>query len=334
MKKTILVLFIFICLFSSSLFASSLASREDVKEFIDEMVSEHKMNKKSLQILFNKTKIRQDIIDLMNRPAEKVKPWYEYKKIFLTDSRVNKGLTFWKENKEVLAYAKKVYGVPEEIIVAIIGVETFYGRITGRHRVIDALSTLAFDYPKRARFFRNELKQYLILCKEQKIDPLSKKGSYAGAMGYGQFMPSSYQHYAVNFDGKGIKDIWNNTRDAIGSVANYFKQHGWLLEQPVVVAAILDAKKNKNTPDYNNRKIKPKITLKTFAAKGINSNLSSQSPDMKAALFMLEEKTGPTYWLSLNNFYVISRYNHSHMYSMVVNLLSQKLKAAYTKKAI
>jgi len=153
MIKLCLLIFLVSNLWIQSLFASSLTARQDVKKFIDEMVSEHKMNKKSLQSLFNKAVIRQDIIDLMNRPAEKVKPWYEYKKIFLTDKRIKKGVIFWKDNKDVLAYAKKIYGVPEEIIVAIIGVETFYGKIAGKHRVIDALSTLAFEYPKRASFF-------------------------------------------------------------------------------------------------------------------------------------------------------------------------------------
>ncbi len=331
MKKIGLSLFLFANLISSSLFAASLSSREDVNQFINEMVSEYKMDKGSLKTLFDKTEIRQDIVDLMSRPAERIKPWYEYKKIFLTESRLKKGVAFWQENKDALAYAKKVYGVPEEIVVAIIGVETFYGRIAGRHRVIDALSTLAFDYPKRSKFFRKELKHYLILCQEQKIDPLSLKGSYAGAMGYGQFMPSSYQHYAVDFDGQGKKDIWNNTTDAIGSVANYFKQHGWKLGKPVVVSAVVDDTKHPKLDEINNRKLKPKITLKEFSEKGYQSAMSAKFPNMKAAVFMLEEKTGPTYWLAFNNFYAISRYNHSHMYSMVVNLLSQQIKEKHSK---
>jgi len=324
-----LFLFVSSLLLMQSLYASSLSNREDVRKFIDQMVNEHQMKKNALQKLFNKVEIRQDIIDLMNRPAEKVKPWYEYKKIFLTDSRIKKGITFWKENKDVLAYAKKVYGVPEEIIVAIIGVETFYGRISGRHRVIDALSTLAFDYPKRAKFFRSELKHFLVLCKEQGIDPLSLKGSYAGAMGYGQFMPSSYQHYAVDFDGQGKKDIWNNTSDAIGSVANYFKQHGWKLDQPVITEAKFDSAKTIDTIEVNNRKLKPKSTLKDFSKQGISSDLSTKSPQLKAAIISLDEKTSPTYWLGFKNFYAISRYNHSHMYSMAVYLLSQELKEGY-----
>jgi membrane-bound lytic murein transglycosylase B len=329
MNKFFLLMFVISHLWIQSVTASTLAKRQDVNKFIDEMVSEHKMNKNTLQSLFNKTVIRQDIIGLMNRPAEKVKPWYEYKKIFLTDSRIKKGVNFWKENKDVLAYAKKVYGVPEEIIVAIIGVETFYGRITGKHRVIDALSTLAFDYPKRSTFFRKELKHYLVLCQEQKIDPLSLKGSYAGAMGFGQFMPSSYQHYAVDFDGQGIKDIWNNTSDAIGSVANYFKQHGWKLDQPVITEVIFSSDKVAESIEINNRKLKPKTSLESFSKQGINSDLTKNFPEMNAALVMLEEKSARTYWLGFKNFYAISRYNHSHMYSMAVYLLSQELKKAY-----
>ncbi len=301
-----------------------LSKRENVRQFIDKMSRQHNMDKTELRRLFDKVAISQDIIDLMNRPAEKVKPWYEYQAIFLTDKRLKQGLAFWKENRSALAYARKVYDVPQEIIVAIIGVETFYGRITGKHRVIDALSTLAFAYPKREKFFKKELEQYLLLCREQNIDPLSLKGSYAGAMGYGQFMPSSYRHYAVDFDGQGIKDIWNNPVDAIGSVANYFKQHGWIKGEPVVTSATVQSH-----PEVNNRRLKPHTRLRDFKARGIDSPLTAKYPDKKAAIFMLEEKDGPRYWLGFNNFYVISRYNHSHMYSMVVYLLSQRLKKAF-----
>jgi len=151
-------------------------------------------------------------------------------------------------------------------------------------------------------------------------------------MGYGQFMPSSYQHYAVNFDGKGKKDIWKNPSDAIGSVANYFKQHGWKLDQPVIVSAKSETAKTLDAIDINNRRLKPKTTLADFSKQGVNSDLTSQFPEMKAALVSLPEKSGPTYWLGFKNFYAISRYNHSHMYSMAVYLLSQELKTAYNAK--
>jgi len=318
---------LFLCSALSSLAqASGLDKRDDVQQFINEMVAEHGMDKKRLTKVFKQTEIRQDIIDLMNRPAEKVKPWYDYKKIFLTDSRRDKGLIFWKDNKEALAYAKKVYGVPEEYIVAIIGVETLYGRITGRHRVMDALSTLAFDYPKRAKFFRSELKHFLILTKEEGVDPLSLNGSYAGAMGLGQFMPSSYRNYAVNFDGEGKKDIWTNPTDAIGSVAHYFKRHGWQRGKLVIKAAIAEG-----NPQETNRKLKPKTTLIEFGKKGIKTKETGLDDNLKAALVVLEEQEGPTYWLGFKNFYVISRYNHSAMYSMAVHLLAQDLRQAYDK---
>lgn len=327
MKNIWRILVLSLLLFSFAGFAQTLDQRKDVQKFVNEMVKEHSFDKKQLLKLFKQTEIRQDIIDLMNRPAEKVKPWYEYKQIFLTDSRTQKGVTFWQENKEALAYARKVYGVPEEYIVAIIGVETFYGRITGRHRVMDALATLAFEYPKRAKFFRSELKHYLILTREEEVEPLSLKGSYAGAMGLGQFMPSSYRNYAVNFDGEGKKDIWTNPTDAIGSVAHYFKRHGWKKDGEVIHSA-----QAKGSPKKSNRKLKPKTTLKAFQQKGIQLKDKQLDKQLKAALVVLEEESGPTYWLGFKNFYVISRYNHSAMYSMAVHLLAQDIRNAYDRQ--
>ena len=311
------------------LYAKAIEEREDVKLFIDEMVKEDGFDASELKKYFSQIKFRQDIIDLMNKPAEKTKPWYEYKNIFLTDKRIKQGVNFWKENEGALAYAHKVFGVPEEIIVAIIGVETYYGRITGKHRVIDALFTLAFEYPARAKFFRSELKHYFRLCKEQKIDPLSLTGSYAGAMGLGQFMPSSYREYAVNFDGKDNIDIWNNRVDAIGSIANYFRRHGWKKGEPVITAVKAESTYQFNSTTDRENNLKPQLTLQEFLNKGIVSELSQSHPNEKAALIAHEEKSGYEYWLGLNNFYSITRYNHSSMYAMAVYLLSQKIKKQY-----
>ncbi|MBF0264848.1 MAG: lytic murein transglycosylase B [Gammaproteobacteria bacterium] len=258
--------------------------------------------------------------------------WHEYKQIFLTDKRIESGVKFWHENEGALAYAHKVYGVPEEVIVAIIGVETYYGRITGKHRVIDALYTLAFEYPKRAKFFRSELKHYFRLCKEQGIDPLSLTGSYAGAMGLGQFMPSSYREYAVNFDGKDNIDIWNNRVDAIGSVANYFRRHGWKKNEPVITEVTKDSSYQFNTITDRENNLKPQLTLQEFSDKGIVTELTKSHANEKASLIALEEKSGYQYWLGLNNFYSITRYNHSHMYAMSVHLLSQEIKKQFTSK--
>lgn len=209
----------------------------NVDEFIAEMTRDYGFASEQLRDLFKQAERKQAILDAISRPAERVKPWKEYRPIFLTDSRVAQGVDFWRENEAALSRAEAEYGVPAEIIVAIIGVETFYGRNTGSHRVIDALSTLGFDYPPRQPFFRQQLKEFLLLTREEQVDPLTLKGSYAGAMGLPQFMPSSFRAYAVDFDGDGHIDIWNNPTDAIGSAASYFKQHGWAAGEPVVARA-------------------------------------------------------------------------------------------------
>ena len=221
--------------------------------------------------------------------------------------------------------AQQEMGVPAEIIVAIIGVETYYGRIAGSYRVIDALSTLAFDYPRRSEFFTKELKNYLILTRDQKMDPLLLKGSYAGAMGYGQFMPSSYRSYAIDFDGDDLADIWNNPVDAIGSVANYFKAHGWTEGGQVV----LPARAESAVPDEMlsvGRALKPRFTVGEFIAAGlVPEGGADHSAEAIGVQFELED--GFEYWLGLHNFYVITRYNHSAMYAMSVYQLSQRIAA-------
>ncbi|MCL4104414.1 UNVERIFIED_CONTAM: hypothetical protein GTU68_047376 [Idotea baltica] len=253
----------------------------------------------------------------MTRPAEKTKPWYDYRKIFVTDQRTREGLAFYAKHKETFDRAESETGVPAAVILSIIGVETYYGRITGSYRVIDALSTLAFDYPKRSTFFTSELKHFLILARDQGVDPLSLKGSYAGAMGYGQFMPSSYRAYAVDFDDDGHIDIWNNPVDAIGSVANYFVQHGWKPAQDVADEAF-------------NTGLKPTKSLAQYSDMGITSAAKPMpmlDPNSMATAIQFEAEEGSEHWLGLHNFYVITRYNHSAMYAMSVHQLSQDLAA-------
>ena len=213
-------------LFSPQLIYAELSERSDVQEFISEMSTEHGFDSTELTEHFKSVKISSSILKAISRPAE-AKPWYKYRPIFLTRDRIKQGVAFLRENEATLKQAETDYGVPSEIIVAIIGVETRYGRHAGRYRVIDSLSTLGFDYPKRSKFFRSELKEFFLLAREQKLDPLTVKGSYAGAMGIPQFISSSYRHYAVDYDGDDKIDIWNNPVDAIGSVGNYFKVHGW-----------------------------------------------------------------------------------------------------------
>ncbi|MCK5382934.1 MAG: lytic murein transglycosylase, partial [Gammaproteobacteria bacterium] len=193
--------------------AGNYSEQPQVQVFIDRMVSEHNFDRDELVAVLGKAERREDILELMRKPAEKRLRWFEYRKIFLTQSRIDGGVTFWKENADLLKKASEAFGVDPQIIVAIIGVETRYGSNTGRHRVLDALATLGFDYPPRSEFFTNELEQYLILAREEDIDVLTTTGSYAGAMGYGQFIPSSYRNYAVDFDGDGKRDLWTNKAD-------------------------------------------------------------------------------------------------------------------------
>ncbi|HEY7884202.1 MAG TPA: lytic murein transglycosylase B [Cellvibrionaceae bacterium] len=323
-KCVVYVASIMMCIVALSARADYNTS-ELAQAFIERMVSEHDFERESLQELFAATEKKQGIIDAMNRPAEKTKTWAEYQTIFLRDNRIDGGVSFWQENAEALAHAEREFGVPAEYIVAIIGVETLYGRITGSHRVIDALSTLAFDFPRRSPFFTRELEHYLLLTREYAQDPLSHKGSYAGAMGYGQFMPSSFRSYAVDFDGDDLPDIWNNTTDAIGSVANYFARHGWQTGAQVVVRA--RPVEGFNDDDLNSIQ-KPTVSLKSWKQQGLTP-IEPLQESLVASALELEGKHGIEYWLGFNNFYVITRYNRSPMYALAVHQLAQTI---YEKK--
>ena len=314
---------------SSANSSASYLDHPDAKAFAERMVSEHGFDRTYVDSLLQQASKQQSIIDAMTRPAEKVKPWKDYRKIFIQEKRINQGVKFWTENRETLKRASEQYNVAPEVIVAIIGVETFYGRIKGSYRVIDALSTLSFDYPKRSKFFTKQLEHFLLLSKEQGQDPLALKGSYAGAMGYGQFIPSSYRSYAVDFDGDGFADIWNNTTDAIGSVANYFARHGWVKDGDVVTRARITENYDDDLLSSLLNKLKLKATLDELSAMGLAPvNSVGDKPlagDMKALPFRLEAEQGEEFWLGLKNFYVITRYNHSRMYAMAVHELSQKI---------
>jgi membrane-bound lytic murein transglycosylase B len=322
-----LVIFLFSCLWATlSCAADTYESNPAALAIVDELVREEGFDRDELMRVFANAERQESILEAIARPAEKVKPWYEYRAIFLTDKRVNEGLAFFDEHAETLARAEESFGVPAEMIVAVIGVETLYGRITGSYRVIDALSTLAFDYPRRSPFFTGELKNYLRLTRQQGFDPLTLKGSYAGAMGYGQFMPSSYLGYAVDFDGDGVIDIWNNPVDAIGSVANYFKLHGWTEGAPVVYAADAAADAPGDWFVSSRKDLKPVRTVGQFVEAGIVPRADLDSTAMATAM-KFELENGYEYWLGLHNFYVITRYNHSAMYAMSVYQLSQRLAA-------
>jgi membrane-bound lytic murein transglycosylase B len=295
-------------------------------ELVDQLVEEEDFDRAQLLLVFASAQRQESILTAIARPAEKSKPWYEYREIFLNDKRLEQGVEFYREHRATLERAERETGVPAEIIVAIIGVETYYGRNAGSYRVIDALSTLAFDYPPRSEFFTGELKSYLILTRDQGFDPLALKGSYAGAMGYGQFMPSSYLGYAVDFDGDGVEDIWNNPVDAIGSVANYFKGHGWRKGETVVVGATANGQLPADWFVQGRKNLEPAHTVAEFAKAGLKPT-APVDPEAMATAMKFELKDGYEYWLGLHNFYVITRYNHSAMYAMSVYELSRRIAA-------
>lgn len=308
----------------NSLATADYTQHAEAIKFIDEMKASHQFTEEELNVWIKSAEKKQNILDAIARPAEKAKPWREYRPIFIQPQRVTAGVEFWNQHEKTLAQAEKQYGVEREIIVAIIGVETGYGKNMGGHRVIDALTTLAFDYPPRAPFFRSELMNYLLLTREQKKDPLDFKGSYAGAMGYGQFMPSSYRNWAVDFDGDEFKDIWNNPVDAIGSVANYFKAHGWKHKNGVVIPAIFSGDKTAIT--FNQIEV-PKTSYKAWKRLGIKAKQKTSS-SLPLLAIEFDGAEGLEYWLGMHNFYVITRYNRSPMYAMAVYQLSQEIKTA------
>lgn len=307
--------------------AGDYAGSAQVDEFIAELSRDYGFASEQLVSLFQEAERKQAILDAISRPAERVKPWKEYRPIFITDARVARGVDFWRQHEAALARAEQEYGVPAQVIVAIIGVETFYGRNTGNYRVIDALSTLGFDYPPRAPFFRKELREFLLLAREEQVDPLSLTGSYAGAMGLPQFMPSSFRAYAVDFDADGHIDIWGNPTDAIGSVASYFKRHGWVAGAPVVSRAELDGAQAEQGLSAGLEPVKSLGELRSLGWKSAD-RLDDGTP---VTAFRLEGEKGDEYWLGLPNFYVITRYNRSVMYAMAVHQLSDLLVQARSR---
>ena len=290
------------------------------KAFIADMVVKHKLNSADVTATLRKAKRSDRVLELISRPAEKRLEWKGYRKIFLTDERINAGVTFWSENENILARAEKEYGVPASVIVAIIGVETFYGRISGGFRAIDALSTLAFEYPPRASFFRGELAELFLLAAENKLNINELEGSYAGAFGMPQFISSSYRAYAIDFDGDQQNDLWQSVPDAVGSVANYFTRHGWKEGQAVVEPTqITDAALSLVVDNP-----KPVTSDRELASAGIYPKRKGTG---KYSLLQLEAESGTEYWIAHHNFYVITRYNHSNLYAMAVHQLSQEIKS-------
>jgi membrane-bound lytic murein transglycosylase B len=301
--------------------ASALdVSRPEVRAFIDTMSREHGFDREQLQGLLKQAETKQAILDAISRPAERVIPWYEYRERFLTEKRIMQGTDFWTAHGAALERIKD--GNVAAVVVGILGVETSFGRITGRYRVIDALATLAFDYPPRADFFRGELQEFLMLSREEEVDPASALGSYAGAMGAPQFISSSYRKFAVDGDGNGHRDLWTSWDDVIDSVANYLVAHGWRDGEPVVVAARLE---DPDLTRFDTTRVELNETVQSLRDKGVK--FETRLPgDAPAMLIVSQGRNGTEYRVGFKNFYAITRYNRSTMYAMAVHDLGEAIR--------
>lgn len=309
------------------LLASSVSAIEadaDQPQWLEQLSEKFSLSNTELEAAVEQAEYQQGIIDAMTRPAE-AKPWSAYRPIFLTEKRLKQGVEFWQEHQELLEKAQQELQVPPQIITAIIGVETFYGAHMGTHKVLDALYTLGFHYPPRGEFFRSEFANYLVLAKEQDWELTEQKGSYAGAMGMGQFIPSSYRHYAVDFDGDGERNLFDAT-DAIGSVANYFHEHHWQLDEDVAYPATVTDTEKAQALLSEERQLTHSWAELAAAGIIVEDELAADTP---VKLIELAGAKGPEYWVVRHNFYVITRYNHSPLYAMAVYQLSEQLKQAY-----
>jgi len=299
--------------------ASGYAATAEGKIFIDEMVREHDFSRADLDYWLGSTDRYEAVLEAMSKPAEKTLTWAQYRPIFIKEGRIESALEFAREHEALLDQVEQQYGVPREIITAIIGVESWFGKYKGKHPALQSLATLAFDYPKRAKFFRNELKEFLLLSREEGFEPLAVKGSYAAAMGMPQFISSSYRAYAVDGDGDGERDLFGSTADICASVANYFARHGWQsgerVTEKVSVSGDVSALADKGS--------KPSLTNADFEKIGVDAKLAGKD---RAALIELEGNQGLEYWVGYKNFYVITRYNHSPLYAMAVFQLAQSIK--------
>lgn len=314
----------------------------NVDNFVTHMATTYNFDYNDLSNLLSQAQYQAKVIAAIQKPAEKL-PWHKYEKIFISEKRIHEGVEFWQHHKSLLQRASKEYGVPEEIIVSLIGVETFYGKNKGNFPVLDTLATLAFHYEPRAKFFKAELEQFLLYAREENADPRSFYGSYAGAMGYPQFISSSIRNYAVDFMKTGRRDLHNNPGDAIGSVANYLNKHGWQEKQPIT--AIVNIKHNPSNSQHQDKiasivdQLKPSLTINQLHDLGISTNIKNNKNDnFLASLLKFElentnaQKNNIQYRLGFNNFYVITRYNISQNYALAVYLLSEKIRTNYNLK--
>jgi membrane-bound lytic murein transglycosylase B len=304
--------------------------RPEIATFVDEVVRRDGLNRRQVKRLLKEAQPQPKIIDIMTRPLEKVSPWWEYREHFVTEERVSDGVQFWNEHRDALERVVSEYHVPPEYLVAILGVETKYGRNTGGFRTLDALATLAFDYPPRQKFFRGELKEFLILVKENRFDALAIKGSYAGALGVPQFMPSAYRRYAVGTNKVRRRDLWSDWDEILASVANYLRQYGWTPGAPVLAETRLDPDPSFQIEPHN---LELNETAESLGARGVHVD-AGVPLDTPVVLLSAEQRDGPAYRVGFHNFYVITRYNNSARYAMAVYDLAQAIRQRRSPAAV
>jgi peptidoglycan lytic transglycosylase B len=322
--RTLRVLCLALALAGAALPAMALdVTREDVRAFTEDMKRKHGFDAAWLDGIVTDAASQPRIIELMSKPAESVMAWHDYRDHFLTAERIDAGVAFWIEHRDEIAAVEKSTGVAAHAIVGILGAETFFGRITGRFRVVDALATLAFDYPPRGTYFRAELEQFLLLARDEKFDVATVLGSYAGAMGAAQFMPRSYRAYAVDGDGDGKKDLWGSWRDVLASIANYLKEHGWRTGEPVVAPASLWFP---GASGLVSGTLMPDTTVKALRDRGLSfeTTLGDKAP---AVFIRVDGDTGPELRAGFHNFGVITRYNRSILYALAVNDLGRRIES-------
>lgn len=310
----------FLCLFFIGLSAKAQVDQTKVNDFISKFASENNLTVDEVTEIIDQASYQETIIAKMERPAEAM-PWHRYRKIFITEERIAGGVDFWNENQAVLEEVSENTGIPVEILVSVLGVETYYGSRKGSYKVLDALYTLAFGYPRRSTFFTSELKHFLLLAMEEKLEVSEATGSYAGAIGYCQFMPSSYRAYAKSYDRESNRDLVNSVEDAIASVANYLDVHRWKAGDAIAQQAVVTS----NATSLEKQSVRPKNTLSYYQNLGYepSGNIAS---DQQVSLLEFETENGKQYWFIMDNFYVITRYNHSPLYALAVYQLAEAVK--------
>ena len=308
---------------------TAYGARADVRAFAAEVAAETGLDRARVERWLGAARYLPQVVALMSKPFVDPPKWFDYAPPFLSNERIAGGVAWWDANADALGRAEAKWGVPPEIIVAIVGIETYYGRLAGSYRVIDALATLAFDYPRRAAFFRGELKEFLLMARDQGVSPLAPKGSFAGAMGVPQFMPGSFRRYAVDFDGDARIDLWESGADVAGSVANYLARHDWNGGGPLLAPARIDPDKRDSVLRRLDGGISERRPLDAWAADGVEPALVMEPVDEPVGLLMLEEPDGgASFWIACPNFYVITRYNRSRLYASAVVFLAEAIRAA------